>query len=158
MKRMTVKIFLSILILGLSIAQGKVSAQTATENRSGLKVLYVGPSPNEDPKTPRYISGKEAERYVQLKRERFAAFEKLLSRHFHDFKMLVAEDYQVEMSAKYDVTIFDERPPVIDTVELDGWSKKIRLPDDFSHAVLMVGEVAPMTVGRFGNDYLLDHL
>ena len=76
---------------------------------------------------------------------------------------MVAEDYRVELSEQFDVTIFDAQPPVIgDLAEYqtgrDGWEKRIRLPDNFSHPAMMIGEVGPFTLGGFGNGFLLDDL
>jgi len=57
-----------------------------------------------------------------------------------------------------DVTVFDARPPVLETRQVDDMARKIRLPDDFTAPALFVGEVAPFTLGRFGAGLKLDHL
>lgn len=127
--------------------------------RSDLTVLYVGPSPTTAPPMPYYKTGKDRERFAELHTERPEAFRKLLSQHFANFKIIVASEYLIEMSSEFDVTIFDAKPPVVETIkQSDGWEKSIRLPDDFSHPALMIGEVGPFTLGRYGNDFLLDHL
>ena len=135
----------------------------AAEN-SKLRVLYVGPDPASQPNVPtysptRYLTGKDRERFAELRNERPEAFRSLLSKHFDKFKIIVAADYRVELSEQFDVTIFDAQPPVIETKkQAHGWEKRIRLPDNFSHPAMMIGEVGPFTIGRFGNDFLLDHL
>lgn len=142
----------------LVISLATANAHGAKE-LSKLKVLYVGPSPEELPTVPSYLTGKDRERYAELHTERPEAFRNLLSQHFKNYKVIVANDYRVEMSADFDVTIFDAKPPITQKVKQpDGWEKKIRLPDNFSHPAMMVGEVGPFTIGRFGNDFLLDHL
>ena len=128
-------------------------------DNSKLRVLYVGPDPASQPDVPVYVTGIGRERFVELRTERPEAFRSLLSKHFDNFKIIVAEDYRVELSEQFDVTIFDAQPPVIEgRKQADGREKQIRLPDDFSHPAMMIGEVGPMTIGRFGNDFLLDHL
>ncbi len=130
----------------------------AAEN-SKLRVLYVGPDPASQPNVPTYLTGKDRERFAELRTERPEAFRSLLSKHFDNFKIIVAEDYRVELSEQFDVTIFDAQPSVIETKKQpDGWEKRIRLPDNFSHPAMMIGEVGPFTIGKFGNDFLLDHL
>ncbi len=149
-------VFNLTLVLFLSLALGN---WVRAAERSDLTVLYVGPSADIAPPVPSYLTGKDRERFAELHTERPEAFRKLLSQHFETFKVIVASEYRVEMSADFDVTIFDAKPPVIDTVKQpEGWEKSIRLPDDFSHPAVMVGEVGPLTIGRFGNDFLLDHL
>lgn len=156
MQRLVIGVF--VLVVGVVTAADQDSQTPVVREKSGLKVLYVGPSPVEPSPVPAYISGELGERYVQLKLERFDAFEKLLTEHFENVTMLVAADYKIEMSADHDVTIFDELPPVLETVKVKGWEKQIRLPDDFDAPAFMIGEVAPLAIGRFGNDFLLDHL
>ncbi len=137
----------------------------AAEN-SKLRVLYVGPDPASQPNvptlphngSPRDLTGKDRERFAELRTERPEAFRSLLSKHFDNFKIIVAEDYRVELSEQFDVTIFDAQPGGETKKQPDGWEKRIRLPDNFSHPAMMIGEVGPFTIGKFGNDFLLDHL
>ncbi len=134
--------------------------------KSELRVLYVGPgpvSPADVPTwphgVPRDLSTEERERFAELRSERPEAFRRLLAEHFDRFKIIVADDYRIELSDRFDVTIFDAQPPVIETQkQAYGWDRKIRLPDDFSQPAMMIGEVGPFTVGKFGNGFLLDDL
>ena len=142
------------------------SFSAAASEKSKLRVLYVGPNPDSQPNVPtwphgvpRDLSGKERERFAELQSERPEAFRSLLSKHFDNFKILVADDYRAELSEQFDVTIFDAQPPVIETKkQAHGWDRKIRLPDDYSHPAMMIGEVGPFTLGGFGNGFLLDDL
>lgn len=127
-------------------------------DKSDLKILYVGPNPDGDIQAPGYISGPDAERYVELKKERKSAFKAFLEQHFANVQLINAKDYVPEMSKDADVTIFDELTPAVRTVDTDGWEKPIRLPDDFHHASLMIGEVGPLTLGRHGLGLQIGHL
>lgn len=154
---------LSTLGLLLIFVSGTLPAVAQSElnavSKSSLKVLYVGPSPDEDPEVPYYLTGKSAERFARLKTERHDAFKKFLGKYFDTVKPIVASDYKVAMSAEHDVTIFDELPPALaDKKVAFRTPKSLRLPDDFSYPAIMVGEVGPLTLGRRGNGFLIDHL
>lgn len=141
-----------------------LSLSADAAEKSKLRVLYVGPDPASQLNVPtysptRYLTGKERERFAELRAGRPEAFRSLLSKNFDNFKIMVAGDYRVQLSERFDVTIFDAQPPVIETIKQpEGWDKEIRLPDNFSHPAIMIGEVGPFTIGRFGNNFLLDHL
>ena len=145
-----------ILLLALFVPLIAISAQA---EESDLKVLYVGPSTDHSAAIPSYLTGKARDRFDELHKERPQAFQDLLSKHFKTVKVIEGQEYEVALSSQFDVTIFDTRPPTTDKIKQPGgWFKQIRLPDDFDQPALMIGEVAPMTIGRFGNDFLLDHL
>lgn len=129
----------------------------AGEN-SKLSVLYVGPDPASQPNVPVYVTGKGRERFAELRTERPEAFRRLLSKHFDDFKIMVVDDYRVELSEQFDVTIFDAQPFSETNGPSHEWETRIRLPDNFSHPAMMIGEFGPVTIGRYGNGFLLDHL
>ena len=138
---------------------GILQTQLVEAQKSDLKILYVGETAEAIEKTPSYVSSDDAKRQVELKKERPEAFKKLLEEYFKTVKIIVSDDYKIGMSADFDVTIFDAKPPVSKSLpQPGGWEKKIRLPDDFSHSAMMIGEVGPFTIGRFGNDFLIDHL
>lgn len=161
MKRAYASLWIALAIITAAVpclcADNNNSA-THEQEKSDLRVLYVGPNPDEEIRVPGYITGNEAERFVELKKERKSAFKALLEEHFANVKLINAEDYVPEMSAEADVTIFDELTPAIRTVDVDGWKKPIRLPDDFHHASLMIGEVGPLTLGRHGLGLQIGHL
>ena len=126
--------------------------------RQSLRVLFVGNDPKQDYSPRSYQTGPDADRFDELMKERTPAFEKLLREHFETVTVVIGKDYQVALSDDYDVTVFDVLPPPIGEREVAGWKKKIRLPADFSNPAVMIGNVAPMTLGRFGWDLRLDHL
>ena len=147
------------LVMVLLFLAGFAQSKIVEAQQASLKVLYVGESLKEQSSPPSYIATDDRDRFLELKKERPKAFRQFLGQHFETVKAIESSEYRVAMSGDYDVTIFDARPPVIDTVtQKGGWEKKIRLPDDFSYPALFVGEVGPMTIGRFGNDFLIDHL
>ena len=148
----------SLVVANVVATENPTKSTFAPEEKSDLRVLYVGPDPDAEVNVPEYISGPEAERMVELKQERLPAFQALLEEHFEVVKTIPADDYRAEMSHDFDVTIFDEYPPAVRTVELDGWEKSLRLPDDFDQPALMVGEIGPVMLGRFGFDLQIDHL
>ena len=154
--RLTVRDSLVVLLIWLCASLQMIAAEPG--DLSKLRILYVGRTPDRPIEAPSYITGKDAERFVELRKERFAAFDKFLNQHFANVKLIDATNYEVALSDNFDVTIFDEMPPGIKSVTVDGWTKQLRLPDDFDRPALMVGEVGPMTIGRFGNEYLIDHL
>ena len=149
----------SAFFVALNVAAAEESdLAIANLEKSVLRVLYVGPNPDADIVVPSYITGPDAERMIELKKERMSAFRELLDEYFETVRVVNAEDYLVKMSSEFDVTIFDARPPAIDTIDMGGWEKPLRLPDDFDRPAMMVGEVGPMTLGRFGLDLQIDHL
>lgn len=137
-------------------AQVVVPAQ-ALPAKQMLSVLFVGNDPTQEFMPPSYETGLAAERYPELMRERTPAFEALLKEHFETVKVVFGPEYKAAMSDDYDVTVFDVLPPSIGEVAGVSW-KKQRLPNDFTHASVMIGDVAPKTLGRFGWGLRLDHL
>ena len=123
---------------------------------SDLRVLYVGPDPTRTPKVPDHVPNKD--RMVALIQERPKAFQDFLREHFATVEAVTAEIYHASMSDKCDVTIFDALPEPIATHVVDGFPRRLRLPDDFDKPALTVGEVGPFMLGRFGFGLKLDHL
>ncbi len=148
-------ILIVFMLLSL-VDSGDVPGQET--NRQSLSVLFVGNDPAQNYPPRGHPTGLAAERYGELLKERTPAFEKLLREHFETVTVVIGKDYQVTMSDDYDVTVFDVLPPPIGERDVDGWKKKIRLPADFTNPAVMIGDVAPMTIGRFGWDMRLDHL
>ena len=79
--------------------------------KSSLKILYVGGSPDLDT----FVSRVDSLVLQQSIKERTASFEGMLKAYFETVKVVDAKDYEPEMSDRYDVTIFDgklrERAP-----------------------------------------------
>ena len=129
-------------------------SDTAVKHR--LRVLYVGPHPTKLPRVPSYVTN--ADRMIELIQERPAAFKRFLETHFQNVRIERAEDYDATMSNEVDVTIFDAQPDPVEEREVNGFPKRFRLPADFDRPALMVGEVGPFVLGRFGFDLKIDHL
>lgn len=142
--------------LSLALVAVPLIAATARAGKSDLRVLYVGPDPDVEPVVPSYY--EDPARVAALTRERLPAFRAFLEEHFTSVRVVVVDDYVPAMSDAVDVTVFDARPPVLETRQVDDMARKIRLPDDFTAPALFVGEVAPFTLGRFGAGLKLDHL
>ncbi len=171
MKRLSFKaaILIWFMCVATALPQEKTfvtpAASTATApkvapeiEKSNLLILFVGQNPDQQPIIPSYVLGLEAERFPELKRERMAAFRSLLEQHFESVKYLNSEDYKVAISDEFDVTIFDDLPPPIQEVDEGTWTRKLRMPLDFDRPALLVGEVAPVMLGRLGIGLRLDHL
>lgn len=161
MKRSRNWLFWLTILVAMTInlpVNGDETAAVDEAEKSELRILYVGPNPDGGIRAPSYISGADAERFVELKKERKAAFKSLLEQYFSNVELVNAEDYVPSMSEKVDVTIFDELTPALRKVDVGGWQKPIRLPDNFHHASLMVGEVGPLTLGRHGLGLQIGHL
>ena len=131
-------------------------ALAAPAEKSALRVLYVGPDPDDPPEVPSYIT--HADRHVELVVERMPAFQAFLEEHFEQVTVVKVADYDASMSDEHDVTVFDAQPKPIDTVEVDGYPRKVRLPPDFDSPAVTVGEVGPFVLGRFGFGLKIDHL
>ncbi len=84
-----------------------------SQNKKDISVLYVGYSSKKSiPKNLGVIqrSGATPERFKADYGKRMPSFKKLLSTYFTKVKTVDARDYKEEMSAHYDVTIFDQVP------------------------------------------------
>jgi len=142
----------------VSLSSLEVSVEHGKPEKSKLRILFVGNDPNAKVSLPGYLNGEAAQRMPELMKERMSAFRTLLESHFESVKTLNAEDYKVEMSDDYDVTVFDALPPKIREVDEGEWTRPIRMTLDFDRPALMVGEVGPVTLGRHGIGLRLDHL
>ncbi|MFK7768166.1 MAG: hypothetical protein AB8B55_13160 [Mariniblastus sp.] len=146
----------------VSMCQGqdgkKESAKNPGSQKSTLRILFVGSDPEVKIKPPSYLEGKSAKRYSELRQERTPAFKSLLEEHFREVTILNAVDYKPALSDNFDVTVFDARPPAIEQIDMGNWTKKIRMPYDFDRPAVMIGNIAPMTLGRNSMGLRLDHL
>ena len=159
MFRISALAFISIVAFAnLALAQRTESGSEAKTIEKSWKVLFVGNDPDAEFTARSYMTGKSAERYAELKKERTPAFKALLESHFENVKVLKADDYSAEMSKSFDVTVFDAMPPAIETVDMGNWKKQIRMPFDFDRPAVMIGNVGPLTLGRNAIGLRLDHL
>ena len=116
---------------------GTWAAQASGPEEEQLSILFVG----HDPEQP-YVNYAPTEGMLALHAERTPAFEGFLSQHFDTVRVVHAADYQVAMSADVDVTIFDAKPPVLVPAKDNGRFFPSLLPEDFTGAVLTIGEVS----------------
>ncbi|MCM1077100.1 MAG: hypothetical protein NC411_07045 [Bacteroides sp.] len=112
-----------------------------------LNVLYVGGSPDFN------TIGVAAPDSVALSKsvkERTADFTRFLKQHFTKVTAVDGKDYTPAMSADYDVTVFDGRPPVrrpkIEERDENGhitrYERPAYLPDDFDYATVCIAETS----------------
>lgn len=123
------------------------------DNEQRISVLYVGQNPDTH---EGYTRGGDPEVNAKLNKTRAAEYMAFLSEHFEP-TLVYGEDYKPEMSANYDVTIFDALPLELDGKCMDGSGYDTKpgerykyasphagwrwLPDDFDHATIFVGNV-----------------
>ena len=113
-----------------------------------LRVLLVG----NDPAAPAPgMMDRDDPRTMPLMRERTAAWEALLRYHFEHVTVVYGADYDVEMSAAHDVTIFDTRPkaltPTVNRVDEKTGERIYRaatyLPESYDHATITISDNSP---------------
>ena len=122
--------------------------------KSNVTVLYVGGTPDINTSTKKVDSATVAASVKQ----RMASFEKLLKRYFKEVAVVDAKDYTPELSDKYDVTVMDGLPPVLEPEirEMDEagnivkYARAGRLPLDFDRPMLMIAEVSEEVGRRIG--------
>lgn len=136
--------FLTVVIL-------LVTTMTFGQKKQDLKVLYVG----YDPGIPLDISqgvnigSMTPERFKEDLKTRYPEFVSYLNQYFTNVEAVDARNYKREMSAKADVTIFDQT--------IEPWKERIvervdgkvhyepakYLTEDFDHATIFIGHTAP---------------
>lgn len=125
-----------------------------------IRVLYLGG--NSDWQNGRFGSSKTfttEEEYQASIEKRMDAFSRLLHNYFDSVTVMKAIDYTPEMSANYDVTIFDGIPPVMEKREIQyDESGKIKayiparyLPDSFDSPAITIGSVGETIGRRYGS-------
>ncbi|MBD0833387.1 hypothetical protein [Aestuariibaculum sediminum] len=131
------------------------------QKKQDVSVLYVG----FDPKTPipeellggLGIASMTPERFKDDYKTRFPEFKSYLETYFRKVKTVDARVYKVEMSAHFDVTIFDQaikpwKPQVREMV--DGkmnFEPAKYLTEDFDHATIFIGHTAPLMGQSIGS-------
>jgi hypothetical protein len=126
--------------------------------KQNIKVLYVGydpvmPIPDSLQHKTSITGGGRPERFTQEYKNRMPAFKSYLEKYFTTVKTVDARQYDMKMSAGYDVTIFDE--------VIKPWKARVSertegrtiyepakyLTEDFDHAAIFIGHTAP-TMGE----------
>ena len=130
--------------------------------KQNIKVLYVGfdPAlsiPDSIQDHIRLTGGASPERFTREYKTRMLAFQSYLNKYFTTVKTVDARQYDMKMSAGYDVTIFDE--------VIKPWKERVYerkegrtiyepakyLTEDFDHAAIFIGHVAPMMGESIGS-------
>ena len=115
-----------------------------------LSVLYVGGTANMDPilMSPGSVDSVALAASVK---ERMAHFTKFLKKNFTNVKSIEGKDYTPEMSAAYDVTVFDGRPvPFMKGDRMRG-ERDSYLPESFDCAAVMIGHMSEELGRSLGN-------
>lgn len=139
-----------ILLMACLFVIDYANAQSA--EKSAVKVLIVAHNPAKT-----YVggySGPQANaRQEQLALTRGKEYKDLLSAYFNQVDMVHSDEYHYSMSNNYDVTILDDVPKAIDTVDMDlvryGKVKKRQrplmtpryFPENFDRAIITIGEI-----------------
>ncbi|MGQ1785433.1 protein-disulfide reductase DsbD domain-containing protein [Saccharicrinis sp. GN24d3] len=118
---------------------------------SSISVLYVGYHPGKPMPEKAPTSWTSQERFAKEYKTRMPAFMSYLKQYFNTVDSIDCREYTADLSAKYDVTIFDEnvkpiKERVIHTDPETGaflsMEPAIYLPDDYHHASLFIGHPA----------------
>jgi hypothetical protein len=125
-------------------------------NQSDLRVLYLGPDPEQQPNIREFIPNRA--RAAQLVKSRAAEFRALLEAHFKTVAVVTPDTYKEPMSDNYDVTIFDATPLPIGEQKRMGATLPLLLTSSFARPALCIGAVTWRLVGRIGLNRKLDHL
>lgn len=130
-------------LMGSSCAQNK---------KLDTKVLYVGHNP-ENPKPENFGKnfGGNPKQLEQDYQTRWPAFKSFLESKFVSVTCVDVREYKEELSAKVDVTIFDEMitPIKEQVIEYDENNNLIKykqaefLSQNYKHATIFIGKVAP---------------
>lgn len=142
----SIKQFFLLLLMALPftmVSQSKIK-------KSDLKILIVAHNP-DSLQTNGYGS-PVSPRYAELAKTRGKEYKKLLEPYFKTVKLMNSEDYDYTMSDHYDVTVMDDLPKPIESVDLGLYRSGesiVRgdqvmtydryLPDNFDRAIIMTG-------------------
>ncbi|MGS0524401.1 hypothetical protein ACU8V7_03500 [Zobellia nedashkovskayae] len=144
---------LSILVILLSFATSN------GQEKFNLSVLYVGYNPEDAMPEISELSeapgGMSAKRFKEDYKTRYPEFIKYLDERFSKVTGVDARKYIASMSEKYDVTIFDQVPPVIkspayeydDNGQITKYTPAQYIEESFDHATIFMGHLAP-TMGQ----------
>lgn len=121
------------------------------DDKTDMKILYVGFDPAKPILRVSQFRDSNSERYEMDVISRWPAFNIYLKRRFTQVTSVDARDYKEAMSANHDVTIFDELPSVIreqvlekdDNGQVTKYMPPVYLSDNYNHATIFIGKVAP---------------
>lgn len=150
MKLKTISKVLCLVMLTFTFAMS--AQQIKKENTS---VLYVGFNPEKempDVQNTNVNGGMDIERFKEDLKTRMPAFKSYLELYFKTVKTVDARDFKPEMSADYDVTIFDQvinpwkdRVSVLDVNgQLTKYEPAKYLTEDFNYPTIFIGHTAPV--------------
>lgn len=132
------------------------------QQKQDVSVLFVGfepsmPFPEELLDRSINIGSMDPERFREDYKTRLPDFENYLQNYFKEVETVDARNYSTDMSAAYDVTIFDQ---VIDPwkeqvyEEVDGkihFEPAKYLTEDYDHATIFIGHTAPIMGQSIGS-------
>lgn len=138
---------LFIIILLITLTNIGIAA-----NKSDIKVLIVAHNP-EKPYLKNY-SGRVNDRQKELVVTRGKEFKELLDKYFNQVDIIYSDVYKPSDSKRYDVTIFDDMPKPIESIDFGKFrsGKSILrnekplmyaryLPADFDCAMITIGSL-----------------
>jgi hypothetical protein len=133
----------SLILVGMLAVSG-LSAKVK------LSVLYVGGTANMDPMLMAPGSVDSVALAASVK-ERMAHFTKFLKKNFTNVKLIEGKDYTPEMSAAYDVTVFDGRTVPFRKGDRMKGERDSYLPESFDRAAVMIGHMSEDLGRSLGN-------
>lgn len=133
----------SLILVGMLAVSG-LSAKVK------LSVLYVGGTANMDPMLMAPGSVDSVALAASVK-ERMAHFTKFLKKNFTNVKSIEGKDYTPEMSAAYDVTVFDGRTVPFRKGDRMKGERDSYLPESFDRAAVMIGHMSEDLGRSLGN-------
>jgi len=120
--------------------------------KSNIRVLVVAHNPAKE-YTKSYSGPKPGERRKELANKRGEEYKQFLNNYFKTVDVVYSESYRATMSNNYDVTIMDDLPVPIDTLDFGLYrnGKSIirggkpmmyprYLPEDFDRALIVIGD------------------
>lgn len=121
------------------------------QKKQDLSVLYVGYSPEKEMPAKTPTSWTSAERFAKEYKTRMPAFVDYLNQYFTKVESVDCREYTADLSAKFDVTVFDEDvKPVKERVyERDPktgatlkYEPAVFLPEDYNYPSVFIGHPA----------------
>lgn len=142
MKRI-LSLTLVLSIIALVVLPKLLSGQSKIK-KSNVSVLYVGGNPEYESMLNR--GNKSPEQMAASTKERMAAYESYLNEYFNKVKVIHGNDYNIELSNQYDVTIFDGRiKPIVAAIsdrEKGIYKAAQYLPQDFDRPTITIAGVS----------------
>lgn len=144
---------ISLFLLLFCLSELAFVIPVRAQEKYDLKVLIVAHNP-EKVYTGAYSGPAPNARQQQLALTRGAEFKTLLDKFFTKVDLIGSDVYTAARSEGYDVTIMDDLPPAIDTIDYGLYAKGKSfdrggrplglpryIPEDFSGALIVLGEI-----------------